>query len=162
MCLITVVICHISQRVRDSVCPLNADVALQQQLPSANHSAKVHGTSLFRWAAGKSSYAHLAEARRAAGAEVLPAAPWGQVLSGGQGCAWNGPSSHSCHQHSSCCAERKGWSTADVRGAFLLPRAPAPPQQPLPWVGSAAAAALPSIALGCTGFCFKTSHKNFS
>lgn len=53
-------------------------------------------------------------------------------------------------------AERKGWSPVDV------PRAPAAPHQPLWWVGSAAAAALPRVALGCTGLCFQTPHKNFS
>lgn len=58
--------------------------------------------------------------------------------------------------------ERKGWSTIDVRGTFLPPQAPAAPHQPLSWVGRAAAAALPSVALGCTGLCFKTSHKNLS
>lgn len=59
-------------------------------------------------------------------------------------------------------AERKGWSPVDVRGAFLLPRAPAAPHQPLSWVGSAAAAALSRVALCCTGLCFKTSHRNCS
>lgn len=37
-------------------------------------------------------------------------------------------------------AERKGWSTVDVRGAFLPPQAPAAPHQPLSWVGSSCSA----------------------
>lgn len=57
---------------------------------------------------------------------MLPAALWGGMLSGGQGCAWNGQSgSHSCHQHSSCCGRKEGMEPCGCpQGTSSSPPAP--------------------------------------
>lgn len=68
--------------------------AVQQQFPSAIHSAEVSVTSLFKSVAetqavaSSPSISNLDKARKAAGAEGLPAALRGGMLAGGQGCMW--------------------------------------------------------------------------
>lgn len=62
-------------------------LAVEQQFPSAIHSAKVYVTSLFKSIAGKTSChisckLQLEEARRAAGAEMVPAALSGGIPAG--------------------------------------------------------------------------------
>lgn len=155
MCLITVVICHMLQWVRDSDC-----AHWVQMLPS---SSSFHLQSIQEKFMAPLCCSELQEKaavltwqrpQEQQEQKCCPAAPWGEVLPGGQGCAWHGQSrSHSCLQHSSCCGRKEGMEHCGCQGS--IPASPGTSSPSHGW-------AVLSVALDCTGLSFKTPHKSFS